>query len=48
MNDYEAIQETVYHYYEGYREKDRERLEKAFALEVAHMMGNTRGEDGQL
>jgi hypothetical protein len=33
MNDYDAIKETVFHYYEGYRDKNRERLEKAFSLE---------------
>ena len=27
MSDYEAIQETVFHYCEGYRQKNRERLE---------------------
>ena len=48
MNDYEAIQATVFHYYEGYRDKDRQRLEKAFALEVASMMGYTRDEHGEL
>jgi hypothetical protein len=31
MNDYDAIKETVSHYYEGYLEKNRERLEKAFS-----------------
>lgn len=31
MSDYEAISETVFHYCEGYRNKDRERLEKAFS-----------------
>ena len=48
MNDYDAIRETVFHYCEGYRDKDRERLEKAFALDVANMMGYIKGEDGKL
>ena len=47
MSDYEAIQETVFHYCEGYRHKDRERLEKAFALDIANMMGYIKGEDGR-
>jgi hypothetical protein len=38
MSDYDAIKETVFHYFEGYRDKDRERLEKAFSLEIANMM----------
>lgn len=48
MSDYEAISETVFHYCEGYRNKDRERLEKAFSLEVANMMGYIRNEKGEL
>jgi len=48
MNDYDAISETVFHYCEGYRNKDRERLEKAFALEVAHMIGYIKDEEGNL
>ena len=48
MSDYDDIRETVFHYCEGYRNKDRERLEKAFALEVAIMTGYTRNEQGKL
>jgi hypothetical protein len=48
MSDYEAISETVFHYCEGYRNKDRERLEKAFSLEVASMMGYIKNKDGDL
>ena len=48
MSDYEAIRETVFHYCEGYRTKDRERLERAFALEHATMMGHTRNEAGEV
>jgi hypothetical protein len=38
----------VFHYCEGYCHKDRERLEKAFALEIANMMGYINGQDGKL
>jgi len=48
MNDYEAIRETVFHYCEGYRSKDRQRLERAFALEIANMMGYIKNEKGEL
>ena len=48
MNDYDAIKETVFHYYEGYRDKNRERLEKAFSLEVASMMGYIKNNEGEL
>jgi hypothetical protein len=47
MNDYDAIKETVFHYYEGYRDKNRERLEKAFSLEVASMMGYIKNNEGE-
>ncbi|HEX7040357.1 MAG TPA: nuclear transport factor 2 family protein [Trueperaceae bacterium] len=47
MSDYEAIRETVFHYCEGYREKDRARLERAFAPNVAVMFGCTRNEHGR-
>jgi hypothetical protein len=48
MSDYDAIKETVFHYFEGYRDKDRERLEKAFSLEIANMMGYIKNEEGKL
>ncbi len=48
MSDYDAIKETVFHYFEGYRDKDRERLEKAFSLEIASMMGYIKNEEGKL
>ncbi len=48
MLDYDAVKETVFHYYQGYRDKDRERLEKAFSLEIANMMGYIRKEEGKL
>ena len=39
MNDYELINETVFNYFEGYMTKDRERLEKAFRVDTANMVG---------
>ena len=48
MSDYDAIKETVFHYFEGYRDKDRERLEKAFSLEIANMMGYIKNKEGEL
>ena len=48
MNDYQAIQATVFHYCEGYRHKDRGRLEKAFALSIANIMEYIYGQDGNL
>ena len=47
MSDYDAIKETVFHYFEGYRDKDRERLEKAFSLEIANMMGYIKNKEGE-
>ena len=48
MDDYDAIKETISHYHEGYRNKDRARLERAFALDVAHIMGYAKNEEGEL
>ena len=48
MSDYDAIKETVFHYCEGYRNKYRERLEKAFSLEIANMMGYIKNKEGKL
>ena len=39
MDDYDAIKETIYHYFEGYQTKNRTRLERAFALDIANIMG---------
>ncbi len=35
MNDYEAIQEVLFNYFDGYTSKNREKLEMAFAVDVA-------------
>jgi hypothetical protein len=48
MSDYDEIKETVFHYFEGYKTKDRERLERAFAVDVANMMGYWKNQDGEL
>jgi hypothetical protein len=48
MNDNEAIETTTFHYYDGYRDKSRDRLEKAFSLEIANMMGYIKNEKGKL
>ena len=47
MTDYEAIHATVTDYYEGYKTKDRTLLERAFAVEVANLMGYRKGADGK-
>jgi hypothetical protein len=47
MTDYEAIHAAVTDYFEGYKRKDRARLERAFAVEVANLMGYRKGPDGQ-
>ena len=39
MNDYDAIQQTLFNYFDGYTTKDREKLESAFELSVANMIG---------
>ena len=48
MNDYDAIQETVFHYFEGYRTKNRERLERAFVVDIANIMGYWKNKEGEL
>src|SRR5210317_332230 len=48
MRDYDAISETVFHYFEGYQTRDRERLERAFVVEIANMMGYWKNEAGEM
>ncbi|MEM7542744.1 MAG: nuclear transport factor 2 family protein [Pseudomonadota bacterium] len=48
MSDYDAIKETIGNYFDGFRLRDRERLEKAFAVDMAHMKGYVKGSDGSL
>jgi hypothetical protein len=48
MEDYDAVSETVFHYFEGYKTKYRDRLERAFAVEVANMIGYWKNDNGKL
>jgi hypothetical protein len=48
MKDYDAIEETVFHYFEGYQTQNRERLERAFVVEIANMKGYMKNEQGEL
>lgn len=48
MSDYDAIRDAVFHYCEGYRKKDRVRLERAFATDVATMYGCNRNDEGEM
>jgi hypothetical protein len=47
MTDHQAIHTAVFDYYEGYRTKNRARLERAFAVEVANLMGYRKNAQGQ-
>lgn len=46
MSDYDEIKEVIFHYFEGYQTKDRARLERAFALDVAHIIGYEKNAEG--
>ena len=48
MNDDDAIKDAVFDYFEGYKAKDQTRLERAFALDVANMMGYWKNQQGDL
>ena len=47
MNDYDAIQQTLFNYFDGYTTKDREKLESAFELSVANMIGYWMTDSGE-
>jgi Putative lumazine-binding len=47
-SDYEAISTTIFNYFDGLKNADRARLEKAFAVEVGHMKGYVRDKDGKM
>jgi hypothetical protein len=47
-SDYDAIRATIGNYFDGLRLADRERLEKAFAVDVAHMKGYIKDANGTL
>ena len=46
MSEKEAIKATIFNYFDGFRTKDRARLEKAFAVDAGHMKGYLKGSDG--
>ena len=48
LSDHDAIKETIGHYFDGVRLSDRERLEKAFAVPVAHMKAYIKNASGTL
>jgi len=48
MTDTQPISDTVFAYFEGYKTKSRALLERAFATEVANLMGYSRQPDGKL
>ena len=48
MSDYNAIQETIENYFQGLCTRNRGRLEKAFAVDKAHMKGYIKDEGGNL
>lgn len=48
MSDYESIKDAVFDYFEGYKARDRGRLERAFALDIANMMGYWKNAQGEL
>ncbi len=45
-SDYDEIETTIFNYFDGIKEVSRERLEAAFAVDVAHMKGYVRDKDG--
>ncbi len=45
MTDREAIESTIFNYFDGFRTQDRELLEKAFVVESGHMKGYLKGDD---
>ena len=48
MDDYDAIKDTIGHYFEGARTKDRTRLERAFTVDIAHIKGYAKNQSGDL
>ena len=48
MSDHDEITETIFHYFDGYKTKDRARLERAFATDVAQMIGYWKTPDGEM
>jgi hypothetical protein len=48
VNDDQAIRETMFTYFEGYKTQDRALLERAFATDVACMIGYSTIQTGKL
>ena len=48
MSDQDEITKTIQLYYDGYNTKDRALLERAFATDVAQMIGYTNIRNGEL
>ena len=46
MSDIDQIKTTIFNYFDGIRLADRTRLERAFALDTAHMKGYLRDATG--
>ncbi len=47
MTDCELISNTIFEYYEGYLTKDRKRLEGAFCMGIATMVGYWKNGEGE-
>lgn len=47
MSDHEEIKDAIFDYFEGYKSKNRARLERAFAVDIANMMGYWNNPDGE-
>lgn len=47
-SDYDSISTTLFNYFDGLKFADRARLEAAFAVDVGHMKGYVRDQDGKL
>ena len=48
VSDYDLIKTTIGNYFDGLRLADRARLERAFAVEYAHMKGYIKDANGNL
>ena len=48
LTDYDAIKATINDYFDGLRFADRARLERAFAVDIAHMKGYITDKSGKL
>lgn len=47
MSDIEQIKTAIFNYFDGIRLADRERLERAFAVEAGHMKGYPHDQGGR-